>query len=311
MVNPYDKAARYAAKVDPSGFLHWLLHEPAGLTFAEWLDTRTIPFPGEQDRTCDTVARLDRVAKRATPVACVVEMQSGRRGNSLERLADYALRVRREARHGRNRRGRFEAIAVLVNLTGRPQASTFRMGVPEVPQSHLEFRVLVWTMAAENAAATLQRIEAGQVTRAVLPWIPLMSGGADESIIAKWSRVARQERNAQRRSDYAALALVFAELSRCRAAWKQALEGWNMKESQQVLEWMNEGRTEGRTEGRVENARDNLLRILELRFPGAVPRTWTKQIRTNDDLDELKRWLDVAVTAPDWDSFRQSVNGAE
>jgi hypothetical protein len=37
------------------------------------LDTRTIPFPGERDRTCDTVARLDREDRQAEPVACIVE----------------------------------------------------------------------------------------------------------------------------------------------------------------------------------------------------------------------------------------------
>jgi hypothetical protein len=34
LVNPYDKTARYAAKMDPAGFLHRLLYEPDGLPFA-------------------------------------------------------------------------------------------------------------------------------------------------------------------------------------------------------------------------------------------------------------------------------------
>jgi hypothetical protein len=48
------------------------------LAFREWLDTRTIPFPGERDRTCDTVARLDGAERQAEPVACIVEFLSRR-----------------------------------------------------------------------------------------------------------------------------------------------------------------------------------------------------------------------------------------
>ncbi len=44
----YDQAARFAAKIDPDGFLHWLLSGLApGWRFAGWLDTQTIPFPGD------------------------------------------------------------------------------------------------------------------------------------------------------------------------------------------------------------------------------------------------------------------------
>ena len=55
----YDQAARYCARLDPIGFLRWLLPrlDPA-LLFHCWLDTRTVPFPGAPDRTCDTVADL-------------------------------------------------------------------------------------------------------------------------------------------------------------------------------------------------------------------------------------------------------------
>jgi hypothetical protein len=45
-----------------------VVYEPDGLAYREWLDTRTIPFPGERDRTCDTVARLDRAGHQAEPV---------------------------------------------------------------------------------------------------------------------------------------------------------------------------------------------------------------------------------------------------
>jgi hypothetical protein len=57
--NSYDQVSRYAAKLDPPSLLRWLLGEPAAsVAFRGWLDTRTIPFPGEADRVCDTVAGL-------------------------------------------------------------------------------------------------------------------------------------------------------------------------------------------------------------------------------------------------------------
>lgn len=53
----FDQAAPYAAKLDPAVFLRWLLDTlDAQLTFHGWLDTHTIPFLGEADRICDTVA---------------------------------------------------------------------------------------------------------------------------------------------------------------------------------------------------------------------------------------------------------------
>src|SRR5262245_53436294 len=64
VINVYDQAARYAVKLDPAGFCRWLLPglDPA-VEFRGWLDTRTLPFPGEQDRTCDTVAALARAGE--------------------------------------------------------------------------------------------------------------------------------------------------------------------------------------------------------------------------------------------------------
>src|SRR6266545_1442012 len=70
-VNFFDQAARYVIKLDPAGFFAWLLGGLVVLVFREWLDTRTLPFPGERDRTCDTVARLDDPANPDDPLALV------------------------------------------------------------------------------------------------------------------------------------------------------------------------------------------------------------------------------------------------
>jgi hypothetical protein len=157
-------------------------------------------------------------------------------------------------------------------------------------------------MTQEDAAATLERIAQGAIARCILPWIPLMAGGGEDGIIKTWKRLAEQEPNAQFRSDYAALALVFAELADCAEVWKRDLEGWNMIQSKQILEWENAGR--------VKHAREALLRLLGLRFPGTLPRKFVKRVEDNEDLEELKRWFDAAATADDWDAFAEAVNGA-
>jgi hypothetical protein len=93
-MNEYDPAARYAAKLDPPAFLSWLL---AGLDpdlqFARWLDTQTIPFPGEPDRRCDTVAELVSASGTQPPWALVSEFQSRPDPDIGYRLLEYQGRL--------------------------------------------------------------------------------------------------------------------------------------------------------------------------------------------------------------------------
>ena len=50
--NRFDQACRYAAKMDAAGFLSWLFGVSAlPHSFVGWLDTRTLPFPGDPDRS--------------------------------------------------------------------------------------------------------------------------------------------------------------------------------------------------------------------------------------------------------------------
>jgi hypothetical protein len=101
------------------------------------------------------------------------------------------------------------------------------------------------------------------------------------------------------------MALVFAELAGCAEVWKRALKGWNMIQSQQIREWQEEARLETR----LETTRQVLLRALELRFPGAMSRRFRKRVEASDDLEELKRWFDAALTTQDWPTFSKTVNG--
>lgn len=69
-MNRFDKAVWYAAKeLDGVGFLKWLFPKAfVHRDFVCWLDTRGLPFPGESDRICDTVVRLDRSAVKKLPL---------------------------------------------------------------------------------------------------------------------------------------------------------------------------------------------------------------------------------------------------
>ena len=51
------------------------------------------------------------------------------------------------------------------------------------------------------------------------------------------------------RSDYAALARIFADAAGRKDLWTDQLKGWNVRQSSVVNEWIEEGRVEGRVEG--------------------------------------------------------------
>ena len=88
---------------------------------------------------------------------------------------------------------------------------------------------------------------------------------------------------------------MFAEAAGCRPAWKQDLVGWNMVQSQQVLEWMAEGEVRGRA--------ISVLRVLRLRF-GALPADLDAAIRAETTVATLDHWLELAVNSPTLVDFR-------
>jgi hypothetical protein len=122
-------------------------------------------------------------------------------------------------------------------------------------------------------------------------------------MIDHWKQVAGLEPDNSLRLGYAGLALVLAELTGFKSEWQKALEGWNVRQSQQVLEWQAEARVEGMFQAR----RDFLLRLLQLRFPVEIPADLKAAIEAMADPEELTRWFDAAATAPSLDAFRAAV----
>jgi hypothetical protein len=296
-MNDYDQAARFAVKGDPAGFLRWLVPGlPPGLEFRGWLDARTLPFPGEPDRTCDTVAELFDPSEPSSRWALATEFQAEPDPDMLDRLLEYLARLRRELRHGPRRRDKFHVAAALVHLTGPRCVNTLDMTLPGGSTVGLRLTIASRAFRDEDAASTMASIDAGQVSRWLLPWIPLMKGGGKPTMMAEWARLANAETNPRSRANYASLALVFAGLTRHLDRWKQALEGWNVKKSPVVEEW--------RAEARAEARRDDILHLLGLRFPGQVPPEVVAAVESQANLDELSRWLDAVVTSPSLDAFR-------
>jgi hypothetical protein len=302
--NVFDQAARYCVQADPLGFLRWLLHglDPA-LRFHGWLDTRTLPFPGTPDRTCDTVADLAYDAASDRRWAVITEFQTDPESEILDRLLEYVARIRRALRCGLERRAKFQVIAALVNLTGPPQPDTLEMALPGLASPALRFQVATCTVRDEDAALSLERIDAGEYSLCLLCWISLMRGGADPAIIERWREVARNEPDDSLRATYGAIVILFAELTDCVPQWQLGLEGWNMRESNVVAEWKAEGRAEGRAEAR----RSDLREVLEQRFGAPIPSDLAATIEAQVDLDVLSRWFKTALRAESLDGFRSAI----
>jgi hypothetical protein len=228
-----------------------------------------------------------------------VESQSEPHPDMLERVGEYAYRLRRGVRCGNASARKYRVLSVLLNLTGPAQAQELDMREADLDDAGLHLRVVQITFTDEDAGAILARIASGELSRGVLPWIPLMRDGGEAGIIGEWRRLALQEPDEQRRGDYGGLALVFAELAGRKPAWMHPLKGWNMKESQTVLEWQREAR--------VEELQGVILRAIELRFRTRVPADVAATISASNDLEELSRWFEATQPRDSLDAFRAAV----
>jgi hypothetical protein len=99
-------------------------------------------------------------------------------------------------------------------------------------------------------------------------------------------QVALTEPDAQVRSTLGAFALNFADLAGRSELWEQALEGWDMQNSQVVDRW--------RAEGQLEARRDDLQALLESRF-GSLPEELIERIRAVQDAQRLHQAFQQAL----------------
>jgi hypothetical protein len=302
VVNRFDQASRYLVKLDPPGILSWLLRVPLEeLGFRGWLDTRTLPFPGDPERTCDTVAWL-RDPDPALEWALPVEFSLTPDPDLFGRLLVYLGQLWEEKRPTDVGGERFQVGAAVVNLTGRGRTSRSMRFRRTRVKTHLG--VEEQNLEGENATSILRRIGSGELSRCLLPWVPLMTGGEKRRIIRRWLELAGSEQDSRRRSDFAGLAIVFAEAADRDEVWKEALRGWNMKESKQVLEWM----AQGKAEGEAARAASDILRLLARRLPPGVPPDVAARIQATTDLQRLGDWFDLAIVAASVEGFCEAAD---
>jgi hypothetical protein len=284
--NYYDKASRYAANLDAPGFLAWLLGlPPERFAFRGWLNTRTVPFPGDADKTNDTVAHLDNVAEHGIPWAVVVEFQTQPDPDMFGRLLGYLSGLWLTLRPDEERGSRFHVGAAVVNLTGSGSAGRELRWPDTRLVTHLG--VVERNLETESAAELLAAIEAGTRSRCLLPWLPLMAGGCEPTFIDRWKLEAEAEADVRRRSEFRGLALVFAVKAGCRGVWDEKLRGWNVEVPSIVEEWISEA------EVRV------LLRMATRRF-GPAPAETEAALRAITKPDRLERMIERVHEANDW-----------
>jgi hypothetical protein len=149
--------------------------------------------------------------------AAVAEAQTEPDPDILARLLEYMARPWRELRHGPHGRDRYMVAVMLVTLTGSGPAAEVNRILPGPGGLGFRWRHGGREFAKEDAAGTLARIEAGHVSRVLLPWVPLMRGAGEASAIAHWRRLGEPEADRRRRADSGALAKIFAELT----GWKE------------------------------------------------------------------------------------------
>jgi hypothetical protein len=157
--NDFDKGCRYLAKRQPLGFFGWLLpgHEQE-IAFEKWEDTRRLPFPGEPDRTCDTVARFRNLAEPERPWIMVVEFQMRPQRWMPLRMLRYQDDVLWEYRP-RRRKGQLPNVGgLIVNLTGKPRRRRISMVLATHPDMNHRFGVVTHNLAEYSAGQTLAAI---------------------------------------------------------------------------------------------------------------------------------------------------------
>jgi hypothetical protein len=294
----YDQTSRFVLRLDAVPLLLWLLGTTAAeVRFVGWLDTRSVPWPGQPDRTCDTVAALRDRAAGDFPWAVVIEVQAEADPEMFGRLLQYLGAVWLGLRPAPLRGDRYGVGAVVINLTGKGQSGqAMRLGQTRV-LTHLG--VAEWNLAEMSAEELLAEVDGERAPTLALVRLPLMQKGGHPGIIREWLRLAAQETDKNKRKALG-LAVLFAEKAGHGQAWREALKGWDVVESQIVKEWT----AQARAEGEIKGAARALLRMLEGRFK-ALPDDLRTAIEAVADAGRLVDCIDHVQQSRTLHQFRQ------
>ncbi len=294
----YDQAARFAGHAAPSAVTDRLLARTGiALLFRSWMDTRTLPLPGGPERIADLVASLEQPDPKQLWLM-LLEFQAQIDAQKLDVTLEEVAILRCRARHGPDGQGKYKVAAGLVYLRGKCPEEVLDMTLPNgLGTRHAP---LVWNVGEDNAVQTIEGVAAGRLSWGMLFWAPLMAEGGEDETITRWKEVvAATVPDRRMRGNLAGIALIFAELAGCVPTWKRGLEGWEMTESQVVNEWISQGEAKGK----LEERRQKLVRLLERKFPGLVPKDVTQLINQQESLELLDDWFDAAIPVGSLDEF--------
>jgi hypothetical protein len=295
----FDQAARFGTRAAPEHILHRLLAGSGlSLTLRDWLDTRALPLPGGPDRTADLVAALNDATTPDSPWLMVLEFQAQLDADKLETTLEEVAILRARVRHEEDRKGKYKVMVGLVYPKDRCPENVLDMTLPN--EAGTRHAGLVWNVAEDQAAQTLEAVAAEQTSWGMLFWVPLMAGGGADAVVDRWKEVVEfTVSDRGMRGNLVGIALVFAELAGCLPAWKRGLEGFEMTESQVVNEWIREA--EVKVE--LKTQRRYLLALLDGRFPGMVPEEVRQLIQQQESLELLEDWFKEAVHASTFENF--------
>jgi hypothetical protein len=189
-------------------------------------------------------------------------------------------------------------VSLVLNLSGKQK----RPGAEWAFGSYgTRLQPLVVDVARQDAGATLERLERGELGLTVLPLLALLKGGGERAFIERWKRVVEGEPEEARRLSWRDWAPIMAELTRKQMNWTRAMEGWMARESKIITGWLKQGREQGN----LDTMREVIRRNLELRLKVAVPEPIQLAIEGTSDMAKLDEWYVASLNATDLADFHK------
>jgi len=154
-----------------------------------------------------------------------------------------------------------------------------------------------------DAVEHLDRIERGELSWCVLPWISLMRGSNSQNVLTRWKSIAERVAPKEHWPSLSGIVGVFSSLTKSQALWETGLEGWTMIRSPAFDKYRNEGR-----EDVLQDIRGTLTRMLERKFKVALPSELAQLIQKQKDVPTLSGWIESIIDVESLDEFRQRMN---
>jgi hypothetical protein len=284
-VGAFDQSARYAAVAEP-GFVLQRLRPLLDLTlaFRGWFNTRSVPLPGGPDRDADLVAIADDDADADRAWLLIHEFQAQADADKAAVIQLEAMIFLCYAKDVESGGGRFRPLPVFVHLHGEPANNVVSVRTPS--GRGFTGEPVEWDVVKDSAAETLDKVNSGEFSWGALFWISLMLGADDDKVVERWLRLVEETVPSEFRLNVRHIALVFSELAGRRPAWNRVVQGVAMTESAVVNEIIQLGE--------LRMARNDLLRLVRLRFPALLTQDVERAIADQPSLALLKTWLDSA-----------------